>query len=61
MLLQVRDTLYEGNWDDFIADLTARLEGRPHVFETVSTHPGMRATIARHLEIIADLRRREAV
>jgi len=57
MLLQVRDGLYEGDWDDFVYDLTARLEGQPHVFQTVSASADMKATITRHLEIIARLRR----
>lgn len=57
MLMMMRDTLYEGDWDDFVADLTARLEGRAHVFQTVGTSPDMKATITRHLQIIAELRR----
>lgn len=60
MLVQIRDTLYEGDWDDFVADLTARLEGRAHVFQTVGASPDMKATIARHLKIIAQLRREES-
>ena len=27
--------LYEGNWDDMVADLKARLEGRPYIFKLV--------------------------
>ncbi len=59
MLMLMRDTLYEGDWDDFVADLTARLEGRAHVFQTIGTSADMKATIARHLQIIAELRQRE--
>jgi hypothetical protein len=60
MLLRIRDTLYEGNWDDFEADLRARVEDRPHVFETVATSPEMKATIAHHLTMIAAMREWEA-
>jgi hypothetical protein len=55
MLLQIRDTLYEGNWDDFIVDLLARAEGRPHVFDTIPDSPAMRVTVAHHLELIAQM------
>ena len=56
MLLRIRDTLYEGNWEDFIRDLTAKSEGKPHVFETVPASPEMKATIDRHLRLIRDMR-----
>ena len=56
MLLQMRDTLYEGSWEDFIEDLRAREEGRPHVFETIPDTPGMKDTIHNHLDMIADMR-----
>ena len=52
MLLQIRDTLYEGSWDDFVHDLRARAEGRPHVFEIVPASERMKATIAGHLTMI---------
>jgi hypothetical protein len=52
LLLRMRDTLYEGNWADFVRDLRARAEDRPHVFETVPTSPHMKATIASHLAMI---------
>lgn len=52
MLLQMRDTLYEGSWEDFVEDLRARASGRPHVFETIPDTPGMKATIAAHLSMI---------
>jgi len=51
----MRDTLYEGRWDDFARDLEARAAGRPHVFETVSASPAMRDTIAHHLTLIAEM------
>jgi hypothetical protein len=60
MLLDIRDTLYEGNWDDFARDLKARMQGEPHVFETVPTLPDMRETIRSHLELIAQMRAWEA-
>ncbi len=55
MLLQIRDTLYEGSWEDFVTDLRRRADGRPHVFETVALSPAMKATIAQHLGLIAQM------
>jgi hypothetical protein len=52
MLLYIRDTLYEGSWDDFIRDLESRAQGRPHVFDTVAPSPTMKATIEAHLHLI---------
>ncbi len=52
MLLHIRDTLYEGSWEDFLCDLRARDQGRPHVFETVPDSPAMRATIESHVAMI---------
>jgi hypothetical protein len=52
MLLRIRDTLYEGSWEDFVRDLRARAEGRPHVFEIVPASERMKATIAGHLAMI---------
>jgi predicted deacylase len=59
MLLRMRDTLYEGSWDDFTADLHARAEGRPHVFVTIETSDHMRSTIGRHLALIDEMNRWE--
>ena len=59
MLLRIRDTLYEGDWGDFVRDLQARMEDRPHVFETVPDSPEMKATIAGHLRMIAQMERWE--
>jgi hypothetical protein len=59
MLLQIRDTLYEGSWEDFVTDLRARAEGRPHVFETVPVSASLKATIAHHLELISAMQARE--
>lgn len=56
MLLRIRDTLYEGDWADFVRDLEFRAEGRPHVFETVPDSPQMRATILAHLAMIGEMR-----
>ena len=33
MLVVLKRELYEGCWDDMVADLRARLEGRPYVFK----------------------------
>ncbi len=32
MLVVLKRNLYEGAWDDMVADLKARLEGRPYIF-----------------------------
>jgi hypothetical protein len=55
MLIDLRDVLYEGSWDDFRRDLEARRESRPYVFEIVPTSPELRQTIERHLQVIAAL------
>ena len=36
MLILLRDELYEGSWDDMVADLKNRLEGKPYVFKLSS-------------------------
>lgn len=56
MLLDVRDTLYEGRWDDFAADLEARLRGEAHVFDVVPDTPRFAETIRSHLRMIDELR-----
>ena len=33
MLVVLKRELYEGNWDEMVADLQARLEGRPYIFK----------------------------
>jgi hypothetical protein len=33
MLVVLKRELYEGSWDGMVADLQARLEGRPYVFK----------------------------
>ncbi len=33
MLVVLKRDLYEGNWSDMIADLQARLEGKPYIFK----------------------------
>ncbi len=55
MLLEMRDTLYEGSWSDFVRDLEARLNGQPHVFEVVPDAPHFAETIRNHLRIIGEL------
>lgn len=60
MLLHIRDTLYEGHWQDFVDDLESRAEGRPRVFETVPQSPTMKDTIQGHLGLISGMRAWEA-
>lgn len=33
MLVVLKAELYEGSWDEMVADLQARLEGRPYIFK----------------------------
>lgn len=33
MLVVLKAELYEGSWDDMVADLKARLEGGPYIFK----------------------------
>jgi len=33
MLVVLNRELYEGSWDEMVADLKARLEGRPYIFK----------------------------
>jgi hypothetical protein len=33
MLVVLKRELYEGSWDEMVADLRARLEGRPYIFK----------------------------
>lgn len=35
LLIVLKRELYEGRWDGMLADLQARLEGRPYVFKLV--------------------------
>jgi hypothetical protein len=55
MLLRMRDTLYEGSWEDFRRDLQARLDGEPYVFEVLPASPEMRLTIESHLRLIGEM------
>ncbi len=55
MLLNIRDTLYEGSWSDFRHDLEARCNEKPHVFETVPESPHMLKVIRYHLQLIAQM------
>ena len=59
MLLAMRDTLYEGCWDDFVRDLRARMESRPYVFDTVPVSPAMEKTMQEHLGFIEQMRKWE--
>jgi len=49
LLVVLKRELYDGSWDDMIADLRARLEGRPFIFKLVTR-------ITEDLERIARLR-----
>ena len=33
MLVVLKRELYEGSWEEMVADLRARLEGRPYIFK----------------------------
>ena len=59
MLVDLRDALYEGSWEDFRHDLTARRDSRPHVFDTVPECSRLEEVIDRHLQVIDDLQRWE--
>ncbi len=59
MLVDLRDALYEGSWEDFCNDLTARRESKPHVFDVVPPSPRLIETIDRHLRVIDELDRWE--
>jgi hypothetical protein len=56
MLLQVRDTLYEGSWEDFLHDLRAKYDNRPHVYDITPPSPDMKNTIATHIGMIEAMR-----
>ncbi|KPK82229.1 MAG: hypothetical protein AMJ81_09975 [Phycisphaerae bacterium SM23_33] len=36
MLVVLKRELYDGSWDDMVADLRARLDGRPYIFKLVN-------------------------
>lgn len=59
MLLDIRDQLYGGSWDAFLEDLTARIEGRPYVFEVGRPSPRLEDTIQRHLQLIRQMQQRD--
>jgi len=48
-LLVLREILYEGSWDEMVADLEARREGKPFVFK-------LQSRIEEDLERIQNLR-----
>ena len=52
MLVVLKRELYEGDWDEMVADLQARLEGRPYIFKLAHR-------IAADLERISRLRQFE--
>jgi hypothetical protein len=53
MLVVLKRELYEGDWDEMVADLNARLEGRPYIFKLAHR-------ISDDLERIRRLRRFES-
>ena len=53
MLVVLKRELYEGSWDEMVADLQARLDGRPYIFKLAHR-------IADDLERIQRLREFEA-
>lgn len=59
MLVTLRDELYEGRWDLFVADLEARIAGAPYVFEIGPASARLKETITHHLGLISDLRQWE--
>lgn len=59
MLVDLRDVLYEGSWEDFRRDLEARRNARPHVFDTVPESGRMPEIIDRHLQVLDELERWE--
>jgi hypothetical protein len=52
MLVVLKRELYDGNWDEMLADLKARLDNRPYIFKLASR-------IQDDLERIAVLRKFE--
>jgi hypothetical protein len=56
MLVEIRDTLYEGSWEDFLHDLRAKADRRPRVFDTTPDSPQMQETVADHLRLIEQIR-----
>jgi hypothetical protein len=52
MLIVLKRELYEGSWDEMVADLQARLEGRPYIFKLAHR-------ITEDLDRIAKLRKFE--
>ena len=56
MLLEIRDTLYEGSWGDFLRDLQAKAQSRPRVFDTVPDSPQSKQAIAGHVDMIEHMR-----
>lgn len=55
MLLDIRDSLYDGSWEEFKFDLEARAAQKPHVFETAPTSQDMIGIIRDHLNLIEQM------
>ncbi|MCZ7646850.1 MAG: hypothetical protein M5U26_16435 [Planctomycetota bacterium] len=49
VLIELKETLYEGSWDRVLDDLRARLDGRPYLFK-------LGQTIARDIAAIERMR-----
>jgi len=60
MLLDIRDTLYDGDWKAFARDLIARAQSRPHVFEILPASDDLVSTIRHHLALIEEMSAWEA-
>lgn len=60
LLSELRDWLYDGNWAVMLADLTARLAGRPHLFDLSGPVPEeeVRARLVDDIACIARMMRR---
>jgi hypothetical protein len=52
-LVELRDRLYDGDWGQMLADLTAVLAGRPYVFELFADLP----EAARRARVFEDIQR----
>ena len=52
VLVKLREDLYEGSWDEMLADLQARRDGKPYVFKFASR-------VAEDINRISRLRRTE--
>jgi len=61
LLLELRDWLYDGSWDEMLADLAARLAGRPYLFELFADLPDESERMRRMFDDIRRIRRMSAL